>query len=948
MSRDDVFLEEQLLVVKRDGSSLPFQPEKIRIAIEKAFCAEYGLDRSMGVDSIQPQLQAVYERVINSVLPQLRAKGGIIDIESIQDVVEQQLMAGGFHNIARSYILYRDERKRARALKTGEIAPKKSLTITDEDGIRRLLDIGMLRNKLTLACHGLEGLCCIESVLEETLCHLYDGAKKQEVNKALIFAARTRIEKEPAYSHLAARVLLHDLYNEVFGIDLNFTSPESAQAHAQSLHTSHFAAYIKKGVELERLSPEMLTFDLPRLAKSLVADRDLAFHYLGLQILYDRYLIGQQQRHIEAPQFFWMRVAMGLAIKEKQKEERAIEFYNILSRFLAVSSTPTLFNAGTPHPQLSSCYLSTIEDDLDHIFKVVSDNARLSKWAGGLGNDWTQVRARGAMIKGTSGLTQGIIPFLKVANDTAVAVNQGGKRKGAVCAYLETWHLDIEDFLELRKNTGDDRRRTHDMNTANWVPDLFMKRVLTDGMWTLFNPSETHDLHDLYGHAFEERYTHYEHLAHEGKLRQFKTLSALTLWRKMLTMLFETGHPWITFKDPCNIRSPQRHAGVVHSSNLCTEITLNTSAAETAVCNLASINLAAHMVEKNGRHQLDEILLADTVKTIMRMLDNVIDINFYPTPEAATSNKLHRPVGLGLMAFQDALYLQRITYDSQQAVDFADSSMELISYHAILASTALAQERGSYHSFPGSLWDQGLLPIDTIDMLEKERGMPVKMDRSSRLNWDPVRQAIRKHGMRNSNTMAIAPTATIAHICNVTPSIEPVYSHLFSRSNLSGDFTSLNPYLVEDLKRLQLWDQDMLDELKYYDGSISAIDRIPDEVKAIYKTAFEIDPKWLIDCASRRQKWIDMGQSLNIYVKSSQGRIFSQVYIYAWEMGLKTTYYLRTLAATQVEKSTIDVNKLGIQPRWMKNRSASSNIQLSREGDKLACSLADSECESCQ
>lgn len=947
MSRDNVFLEEQLWVIKRDSSRVPFQPEKIQIAIEKAFCAEYGLDRSLGADSIQPQLQVVFDRVLNNVLPQLRAKNGVIDIESIQDVVEQQLMSSGFHNIARSYILYRDERKRARALKSGEIAPQKSLTVTDEDGIRRLLDISFLRQKLQQACYQLEN-CCVESVLEETLCHLYDGAKKNEVNKALIYAARSRIEKEPAYSYLAARLLLQDLYHEAFGEDFTAFSSDSPKKLTQKLYSAHFANYIKKGVELERLAPVMLEYDLSKLAESLVAERDLSFQYLGLQILSDRYLINHQQRHIEAPQFFWMRVAMGLALHEKEKELRAIEFYHILSRFLAVSSTPTLFNAGTIHPQLSSCYLSTIADDLDHIFKVVSDNARLSKWAGGLGNDWTPVRARGAIIKGTSGLTQGIIPFLKVANDTAVAVNQGGKRKGAVCAYLETWHLDIEDFLELRKNTGDDRRRTHDMNTANWVPDLFMKRVQTDGMWTLFNPCETDDLHDLYGKAFEERYIQYEKMAQEGKLRQFKTISALALWRKMLTMLFETGHPWITFKDPCNIRSPQNHCGIIHSSNLCTEITLNTSEVETAVCNLASVNLVRHMVEKDGTWQLDETLLASTVATTMRMLDNVIDINFYPTPEAAVANKLHRPVGLGLMAFQDALYLQKTPYDSLEAVEFADSSMELISYYAILASTSLAAERGRYSSFEGSLWDKGIFPIDTIDILEKERGLPIKMDRNARLDWTPVRRAVKMHGMRNSNTMAIAPTATIAHICGVSPSIEPTYSNLFSRSNLSGDFTSLNPYLVEELKKLKLWDQDLLDELKYYDGSVATIDRVPDFIKSLYKTAFEIDPKWLIDCASRRQKWIDMSQSLNLYLKSSQGRMFSLVYQYAWEMGLKTTYYLRTLAATQVEKSTLDVNKLGIQPRWMKSRSASSNIQVNREEEKVSCSLADSECESCQ
>ena len=702
---------------------------------------------------------------------------------------------------------------------------------------------------------------------------------------------------------------------------------------------------------MKRLSPELLKFDLPKLAAALRLDRDSQFTYMGAQTLYDRYFIHDDGRRLETPQYFWMRVAMGLAINEgEQKHERAIEFYEALSSFRFTSSTPTLFNAGTLHPQLSSCYLSTVMDDLDHIFKVVSDDAKLSKWAGGLGNDWTNVRATGAHIKGTNGTSQGVIPFLKVANDTAVAVNQGGKRKGAMCAYLETWHLDIEDFLELRKNTGDERRRTHDMNTANWIPDLFMKRVKANAPWTLFNPSETPDLHDLYGAAFETRYEEYERLAEAGKIKLFKRIEAVALWRRMLTMLFETGHPWLTFKDPSNIRSPQSHRGVVHSSNLCTEILLNTSAEETAVCNLGSVNLAAHC----GDQGLDGDLLARTIRTGVRMLDNVIDINFYPTPEARNANLKHRPVGLGLMGFQDALYKLRLPYASEAAVEFADTSMELISFHVLLASAELAKERGAYSTFQGSKWEQGLLPIDTIQLLETERGS-LDMDRSVKLDWNKVREAIRQNGLRNSNTMAIAPTATISNIVGVVQSIEPTYKPLFAKANLSGDFTTANTFLVADLKRLGLWDDEMVDDLKYYDGVISEIERIPVDVKELYRTAFEIEPRWLIECASRRQKWIDMGQSLNLYLAQPNGKLLSEMYLFAWEKGLKTTYYLRSLAATQIEKSTTDVNRRGLQPKWMKNKSASAEVAVNREAtaeEKNACSIEamrnGGTCEACQ
>jgi len=694
----------------------------------------------------------------------------------------------------------------------------------------------------------------------------------------------------------------------------------------------------------------MLEFDLEKLSAALKPQRDERFTYLGIQTIYDRYLIHSNGRRLETPQYFWMRVAMGLAWEEgANKEEWAIKFYDLLSTFRFVSSTPTLFNAGTCHPQLSSCYLSTVMDDLEHIFKVISDDAKLSKWAGGLGNDWTNVRSTGAHIRGTNGVSQGVIPFLKVANDTAVAVNQGGKRKGAMCAYLESWHLDIEDFLELRKNTGDERRRTHDMNTANWVPDLFMKRVRAEEQWTLFDPSETPDLHDLYGGAFEARYLEYERLADEGELKNFKRIEALQLWRKMLTMLFETGHPWITFKDPSNVRSPQNHKGVIHSSNLCTEILLNTSEQETAVCNLGSINLPVHL--KDG--DLDEELLRETISIAMRMLDNVVDINFYPTPEARNANLRHRPVGLGLMGFQDALFKLRIPYSSQEAVEFADYSMEMISYYAILSSARLAKERGVYSTYSGSQWSQGRLPIDTIEELDRERGEPVDMDRTARMDWAPVREAVKQYGMRNSNTMAIAPTATISNISGVSQSIEPIYKHLFAKSNLSGEFTVLNQYLAEDLMEIGLWDAEMVDDLKYYDGSVADIDRVPDELKWLYRSAFEIEPKWLIECASRRQKWIDMSQSLNLYMSEPSGPRLSQMYQFAWMKGLKTTYYLRSVARTTVEKSTLDVNSRGVQPRWMKNQSASSRVEVRRQAAEVpkpvsACRIDDPGCESCQ
>ena len=942
----DPLQNKEFTVRKRDGRVSQFDETRIYLAIEAAFKVEAGLTRDeQAPDVMQAVVQKITEKVVQECLTRA-VRGEVLDIERVQDTVETQLMAAGQHAIAKSYILYREERRKARALsgaRTAEGQPQAQLFVTLKDGGREPIEPQHIRRRVIAACRGLEEKCSYRDIVDETLQNLYDGVKLDEIDKAMVMAAKARIEIEPAYSYVAARLLLKKIYKEVLPA---FTT----SAEISGLHRKHFKDYLAEGIQHGRLSPGLLQFDLEKIAAALQIQRDEQFAYMGLQTIYDRYLLHVGGKRIETPQYFWMRVAMGLSVNEPDKEARAIEFYSVLSSFRFTSSTPTLFNSGTLHPQLSSCYLSTVMDDLDHIFKVVSDDAKLSKWAGGLGNDWTNIRATGAHIKGTNGESQGVIPFLKVANDTAVAVNQGGKRKGAMCAYLETWHLDAEDFLELRKNTGDERRRTHDMNTANWIPDLFMKRVVTNGTWTLFSPNDVPDLHDLYGRAFEQRYTEYERMADEGKLKLFKRVEAVTLWRKMLTMLFETGHPWITFKDPSNLRSPQDHVGVVHSSNLCTEILLNTSAEETAVCNLGSINLAAHI--KDGK--LDEELLGSTTRTALRMLDNVIDINYYPTPEAKNSNLKHRPVGLGLMAFQDALYMLRIPYASEAAVEFADRSMEMISYYAILASSELAAERGTYASYKGSKWDRGLLPIDTIELLAQERGSHMNMDRSSTMDWEKVRAAIRQHGVRNSNTMAIAPTATISNIVGVNQSIEPTFKNLYAKSNLSGEFTTINTYLIEELKQLNLWDAEMVNDLKHFDGSILEIERIPDALKEVYRTAFEVNPKWLIECGSRRQKWIDMGQSLNLYMAKPSGQKLSAMYQFAWEKGLKTTYYLRTTAATQIEKSTLDVNSRGVQPRWMEHQSASSNIKVDREEAAPAtqvvnaCSILDPTCEACQ
>ena len=859
-------------------------------------------------------------------------------------------MRRGHYRIARRYIVYRSEHAKVRALRAPESEIETEETsrihVTLEDGSRVTFDENRVRRRLVMACQGLEEVCNADDLLEEVMRQVFDGISSTEIYRSMILASRSRIERDPAYDTVSSRLMLMVIYNDALGAAPEFDKVEDA-------YRSHFEHYIIDGINASRLDPALRDYDLVAIANAIDPQRDHKFKYLGLQAIFDRYLLHIEGRRIETPQYFWMRVAMGLAIREgEHKEERAIEFYNILSQFRFTSATPTLFNSATNHPQLSSCYLSTVSDDLSHIFKCVSDNAMLSKWAGGLGNDWTNVRATNAYIQGTNGQSQGVIPFLKVVNDTAVAVNQGGKRKGAVCSYLETWHMDVEEFLDLRRNTGDERRRTHDMHTANWIPDLFMKRVRDKAEWTLLSPDEAPDLHDLYGKDFEERYEEYERMAEAGELRMSRKVDAVELWRKMLTRLFETGHPWITWKDPSNIRSPQDHSGVVHSSNLCTEILLNTSPEETAVCNLGSVNLANHV--KDGKLDLEK--LGETVTVAMRMLDNVIDINYYPTAEAENSNRRHRPVGLGVMGFQDALFKLGVGYASDAAVEFADRSMEAISYYAIQASSDLAGERGTYGSYVGSKWDRGMLPIDSVELLEEQRGIHIDVDRSVTLDWDSLRKKLAENGMRNSNVMAIAPTATISTIVGVCQSIEPIYKHLYVKSNLSGEFTQVTSDLVEELKGRGLWDSDMVEALKYYDGSVQEIERIPADLKARYHTAFEVDPEWIIKCAARRQKWIDMGQSLNLYLAEPSGKKLHNMYMSAWEKGLKTTYYLRTLAATQVEKSTVDINKFGVQPRWMKSESASAAIEVSREESApelpatavtSACSL-DSDCEACQ
>jgi ribonucleoside-diphosphate reductase alpha chain len=893
---------EHYQIIRRNGSVVPFVPNKIAIAMMKAFLAVHGTQGAASAsvrDAVEELTQAVVRALMRS-----RPSGGTFHIEDVQDQVELGLMRSGHHEVARAYVLYREKRAQERA-KAPAMAPTQHALYVTQKGERQPFDLAGFEALVAQACSHLAPEVKPEPIVAETLRNLYDGVPVEEVFKASLLAARTLIEKEPDYTYATARLLLHSIREEVLGQAV--TQDEMAQRYAD-----HFPIYIKRGVEAQLLDPKLGQYDLARLGAALKAERDFQFDYLGLQTLYDRYFLHIRKTRIELPQSFFMRVAMGLAINEIDRETRAIEFYEVLSSFDFMSSTPTLFNAGTLRPQLSSCYLTTVPDDLDGIYESIKENALLSKFAGGLGNDWSRVRALGSHIKGTNGESQGVVPFLKVVNDTAVAVNQGGKRKGAVCTYLETWHLDIEEFLELRKNTGDERRRTHDMNTANWIPDLFMRRVMEKGSWTLFSPSDCPDLHDLFGKDFEKAYIAYEAAAARGDIQPTRTVQASDLWRKMLTMLFETGHPWITFKDACNLRSPQQHSGVVHSSNLCTEITLNTSDTETAVCNLGSVNLVRHI--ENG--QVNHAKLRRTITVAMRMLDNVIDVNYYAVRKARDSNLRHRPVGLGLMAFQDSLYELRIPYASEQAVQFADESMEAICYYAYWASSDLAKERGRYASYKGSLWDKGILPLDTLDLLEQARGgmegMPslVQVDRSQKLDWAALRAKIEQDGMRNSNCVAIAPTATISNIIGVDASIEPSFANLSVKSNLSGEFTIINAYLVRELKRLGLWDDVMVVDLKHYHGSLQAIDRIPQDLKALYATAFEVEPLWLVEAASRRQKWIDQAQSLNIYMAGASGKKLDETYKLAWLRGLKTTYYLRTMGATHAEQSTVKASRL--------------------------------------
>ncbi|MDA9715892.1 ribonucleoside-diphosphate reductase subunit alpha [Bacteroidota bacterium] len=908
----------KMRVIKRNGKVVSFEEEKIKVAIMKAFLAVEG-GTAAGSSRIHENVDVLTKAVVD-VFERRMPSGGTLHIEEIQDQVELQLMRSEHHKVARSYVLYREARKNERSEEDGQVVAQDG----ENDEISSIVK---------RACEGLEDVGS-QQLIEEIRNASYDGMSEKDLADCMVISARTMVEKEPNYSYVTARILLNNIENEV----LDFLEIDrKLKSDRTKMYSEALTKTFNKGIELGFLNKELKEFDLEKISNSIDESRDFNFTYLGLQTLYDRYFITSDDTRYELPQVFLMRVAMGLAINEKDRDARAVEFYNLLSSFDYMSSTPTLFNSGTHRPQLSSCYLTTVPDDLSGIYGAIRDNALLSKWAGGLGNDWTNVRALGSRIKGTNGKSQGIVPFLKVSNDTAVAVNQGGKRKGAFCAYLECWHLDVEEFLDLRKNTGDDRRRTHDMNTANWIPDLFMKRLEEDKDWTLFSPSDVPELHDLYGQEFEKKYEEYEALAEKDELSLYKKIPAKTLWRKMLSMLFETGHPWVTFKDPCNIRSPQGHVGTVHSSNLCTEITLNTNEEEIAVCNLGSINLPQHIQE--GKIDIDQ--LKNTVRTAVRMLDNVIDINYYPVPQAENSNKKHRPVGLGLMGFQDALYKLGISYNSEEAVKFADKSMELISYFAIEASSELAAERGTYQTYEGSLWDRGIFPIDSINLLKEQRGENyLDQNIETTLDWDSLREKVKKSGMRNSNVMAIAPTATIANITGVSQSIEPTYQNLFVKSNLSGEFTVVNPYLIEELKNKELWDDVMLSDLKYYEGSLSQINRIPEEIKEKFKTAFEVEPKFIVEAASRRQKWIDQAQSLNLYIANVDGKKLDITYRMAWYKGLKTTYYLRSMGATSTEKSTVERSNL--------------NAVDSEKGEQVAaqapqaCSILDPDCEACQ
>lgn len=945
---EDVEMQD-LRIVKRNGEVVEFDPIRIRNAIRKAVVAS---NKVLSDDYLDDLVASIHDEI------QGRFRDFFPNVENVQDIVEKHLVKSQHYEIAKTYILYRAEREKAREdarEKTVESAKLGRLTVTKRDGRTQLLNVKKVHDTIRRNARGLGDGLLYDDIVREVIKNIFDGATTEQLERAMVLSTAAYIERDPAHSHLAARLLLQRLYKEVMGRSLG--EGELEEAYRQT-----FVDGIKDHVARGNLDQRLAEFDLDRISAALRPERDLLFQFLGIQTLYERYFIKDGEDAAELPQGFWMRVAMGLAIEEEQPEDWAIEFYGLMSQILYVPSTPTLFHAGTPHPQLSSCYLTTVDDDLKHIFKCLGDNSQLSKWSGGIGNDWSNVRATGAAIKSTKVESQGVVPFLKIANDVTNAINRSGKRRGATCAYLETWHYDIEDFLDLRKNTGDERRRTHDMNTANWIPDLFMKRVLNDEHWTLFSPDEVEDLHHVYGRKFEERYLSYEQQVEAGKIRLFKRIEAKSLWRKMLTMLFETGHPWMTFKDPCNIRSPQDHVGVIHSSNLCTEITLNTSSEETAVCNLGSVNLARH-IEDGG---IDEGRLARTVRTAIRMLDNVININFYPTDEARNSNLQHRPIGLGLMGFQDALLQMDLPFETEEALTLADTTHEIISYNAILASSELAKERGAYPSYEGSKWDRGIFPLDTVDMLEQQRGVPIEVSRSSHLDWRPVREHVAEHGMRNSNTMAIAPTATIANISGCFPCIEPLYKNIYVKANISGEFTIVNHYLVAELRSMGLWSDDMLDQLKYFDGNISNIPGLPESMKRKYKEAFQIDPIWALRLTAARGKWIDQSQSHNVFMLGTSGKLLADIYMSAWKMGLKTTYYLRTLAATQIEKSTLDASKFGYtQMRDYTPMAASSadaaaagagagapaapsQDSMEAAGQPQLCRIDDPDCEACQ
>jgi ribonucleoside-diphosphate reductase alpha chain len=937
----------QYKVIRRNGAVVPFEPAKIGIAMTKAFLAVNG-GQGAASARVREQVVKLTDNVVAALMKR-KPEGGAIHIEEIQDQVELAMMRGGEHEVARAYVLYRERRTQERAQEKsarGGKTPAVAINVIEE-GVAHPLDLERLTQLVRESCSDLTDVDQ-DRILKATLKDLYDGVPMEEVRKCVVLAARTLIEKDPAYSFVTARLLLDSIRHEALGV-------EATQHDMTTKYADYFPRFVKHGIKIGLLNEALTQYDLKALGKAIVPERDLQFGYLGLQTLYDRYFLIDHYaggRRFELPQCFFMRVAMGLALNEVNREARAIEFYNVISTFDFMSSTPTLFNSGTHRSQLSSCYLTTVADDLDGIYEAIKENALLSKFAGGLGNDWTNVRAMGSHIKGTNGKSQGVVPFLKVVNDTAVAVNQGGKRKGAVCTYLETWHLDIEEFLELRKNTGDDRRRTHDMNTANWIPDLFMKRVMEGGDWTLFSPSDVPDLHDKWGKAFEDAYARYEDKAARGELKLHKKIPAVQLWRKMLSMLFETGHPWITFKDACNVRSPQQHAGTVHSSNLCTEITLNTSETEIAVCNLGSVNLLNHMKKTDAGWELNHEKLQVTIRTAMRMLDNVIDINYYAVAKARNSNLKHRPVGLGIMGFQDCLHLTHTPYASDAAMSFSDTSMEAVCYYAYQASTELAEERGRYTSYKGSLWDRGILPQDTLKLLRDERGGYVDIDESSTMDWAALRSRIRIHGMRNSNCIAIAPTATISNIVGVGASIEPEYQNIYVKSNLSGEFTVVNEHLVAELKKQNLWDEVMVADLKYFDGSLVKIDRIPADLRTLYATAFEVEPKWIIEAGARRQKWIDQAQSLNIYMAGASGKKLDETYKLAWVRGLKTTYYLRTLAATSAEKSTGKGGELNAVPTSGGVAAAAANPRNAPAPADAEtapfCAMDNPMCEACQ